>query len=341
MPIQRRLRDAKFWRLRGQPTASVSRLPHGHFGFGPIHAGGQSMAQESKTPQAGTIFRAHGRALSRILFNAFTFTGAVVSLSMIVFLLDSTSEQVNTLLTSQNAAALKLWNNVDYYEHHKPSDIDDPPLPPGLVNDVVEFSRTNANIKKVAHRLVFSHIFESDNAQGEMVSPRSLDSKGIKEEAIKQIETYQKQRADVQDHAALDKTVVAAISTYVLPCLYALLGTFLYTGRSRTDGKQNERVGEHGDRYAMAFILGATVSLFSSLMPKDVLLSPLAVAFLAGYSIDVFTSRLDALVEKMKLRPAIRSVRDGRDSPTDPVHDRKVRVHRSGPVEVAAAQQAG
>jgi hypothetical protein len=130
-------------------------LPHSHFCFGPIHAGGQSMAQENKTPRAGTIFRARGRALSGILFNAFTFTGAVVSLSMIVFLLDSTSEQVNTLLTSQNVAALKLWNNVDYYERHKPSDTDDPPLPPGLVNDLVEFSRTNANIKKVAHRLAF------------------------------------------------------------------------------------------------------------------------------------------------------------------------------------------
>jgi hypothetical protein len=50
----------------------------------------------------------------------------------------------------------------------------------------------------------------------------------------------------------------------------------------------------------MAFILGATISVFSSLIPKDLLLSPLTVAFLAGYSIDAFTSRLDALVDKMK-----------------------------------------
>ena len=49
----------------------------------------------------------------------------------------------------------------------------------------------------------------------------------------------------------------------------------------------------------MAFILGATISVFSSLIPKDVLLSPLALAFLGGYSIDAFTSRLDALVAKM------------------------------------------
>jgi len=50
----------------------------------------------------------------------------------------------------------------------------------------------------------------------------------------------------------------------------------------------------------MAFILGATISVFGSMVPKDVLLSPLAIAFLAGYSIDAFTSRLDAVVENLK-----------------------------------------
>jgi hypothetical protein len=132
-----------------------------------------------------------------------------------------------------------------------------------------------------------------------VVHPQNLNSNDIKTVVIEQIEIFQKHRAQVQDMAALDKTYVLAASTYILPCMYALLGAFLYTGRSRIDGNQNERL-QHNDRYAMAFIFGATISLFSSLIPKDVLLSPLAVAFLAGYSIDVFTAHLDALVEKMK-----------------------------------------
>ena len=261
------------------------------------------MTQGSETARAGTNFGAYLRALSRFLFNSFTFTGGVLIVSIVVFLLDSASEQVNTLLTSQNAAALKLWNNLDYYEHYKGTG--DSPLPPGLVNDLVDFSRTSANIKRAAHRLLLAHILGTDREEDEqeqmteVVHPQNLNSNDIKTVVIEQIEIFQKHRAQVQDMAALDKTYVLAASTYILPCMYALLGAFLYTGRSRIDGNQNERL-QHNDRYAMAFIFGATISLFSSLIPKDVLLSPLAVAFLAGYSIDVFTAHLDALVDKMK-----------------------------------------
>jgi hypothetical protein len=49
----------------------------------------------------------------------------------------------------------------------------------------------------------------------------------------------------------------------------------------------------------MAVMLGAIISAFSSLIPKELSLSPFAIAFLAGYSIDAFSSQLDALVDKM------------------------------------------
>jgi hypothetical protein len=50
----------------------------------------------------------------------------------------------------------------------------------------------------------------------------------------------------------------------------------------------------------VAFILGATISVFSTQIPKEVLLSPYALAFLAGYSTDALLSHLDSFVEKMK-----------------------------------------
>jgi hypothetical protein len=113
-----------------------------------------------------------------------------------------------------------------------------------------------------------------------------------------QIRLYQAIREYAQDNAAIDKSYVAAVSTYILPCLYALLGAFLYACRSQAR-KKSDRLDEHGSRYAMAFILGATVSVFSLLIPKDLVLSPLAIAFIAGYSIDAFTSRLDSFVDKI------------------------------------------
>jgi hypothetical protein len=225
-------------------------------------------------------------------------------------MIDSTSNQVGTMLNTQNAASLKLWQNLKYYEQHATHDES---LPPGLMDDLVEFSRTTANIIKTAHRLTFSHIFApSANWERvkEYIKPVDGDQTGfdhlavvpylkgkeIVKEGMYQIRLYQAIREYAQDRVAIDKSYVAAVSTYILPCLYALLGAFLYTCRS---GAHSDRIEGHNSRYAMAFILGATISVFSSLIPKDVLLSPLALAFLGGYSIDAFTSRLDALVAKM------------------------------------------
>lgn len=242
--------------------------------------------------------------------------------------MDSTSERVNALLVSQNAASLKLWNNLEYYERHRQADTalrsdaaqQRNDAPPGLVNELVEFSRTNANIIKVARRLSPLHFFASaglkdipeleDGTKFDhlFINPVTFnDGESIRIEVTYQIRLYQGIRAYAEDHAAMDKTFVTVISIYILPCLYALLGAFLYTGRCRTNAK-SERIELRCDRYTMAFILGATISVFSSVIPKDVLLSPLAIAFLAGYSIDAFTSRLDALVEKLQLR----SERQGR-----------------------------
>jgi hypothetical protein len=247
----------------------------------------------------------------------FITTTLLVCISVVLFMMDSTSGQVGTMLDTQNAASLKLWSNLEYYEHHMP---DDKSLPPGLMVDVVEFSRTTATIIKAAHRLTFDHIFapsaswdkvkdyikpvDGDPAKFDhlTVAP-DLDNTQVVKEGMYQIRLYQAIREYAQDNAAIDKSYVAAVSTYILPCLYALLGAFLYTCRSHARKKHSDRIDEHGSRYAMAFILGATISVFSLLIPKDLLLSPFAIAFIAGYSIDAFTSRLDLLVDKMKHSP--------------------------------------
>jgi hypothetical protein len=244
-------------------------------------------------------------------------TALLVCISVVLFIMDTTSDQVGTMLNTQNAASLKLWTNLEYYKNHAPGDQS---LPPGLMVDVVEFSRTTANIIKTAHRLKSEHIF-APSASWEKVKayikpvdgdPKDFDhltvnpdlnNTDVLKEGMYQIRLYQAIREYAQDNAAIDKSYVAAVSNYILPCLYALLGAFLYTCRSRTRKKHNGRIEGHSSRYAIAFILGATISVFSSLIPKDMLLSPLAIAFLVGYSIDAFTSRLDALVDKMRPSP--------------------------------------
>src|SRR6516165_9165794 len=94
-------------------------------------------------------------------------------------MMDSTSNQVGAMLNTQNEASLKLWQNLEYYEQHAPGDES---LPPGLMADVVEFSRTTANIIKTTHRLTFNHIF-APSASWEKVKvyikPVDGDQKGF------------------------------------------------------------------------------------------------------------------------------------------------------------------
>ena len=57
---------------------------------------------------------------------------------------------------------------------------------------------------------------------------------------------------------------------------------------------------EGGTRIQIAAIAGFVIGLFGSLLPKNLALSPLAVAFLVGYAVEPFLSRLDDLVAKLK-----------------------------------------
>ena len=290
------------------------------------------MTQPSKTSKVTTTFpiRIPPQAI------AFILTTLLVCLSIVLYMMDTASDQLGTLLARQNAESLKLWSNLDYFNRHNGTG-STAPMPPGLMDQLVEFNRNNANIKRIADRLWFIKLFRSDGREEpnrrdpdidgtkfvqvgkdqtdsrkepyrqvpirekfeKLVDP-DIDGAKVWEVGMQQIRLYQNIRDDSQENAAIDKSYVAVVSTYILPCMYALLGAFLYTCRTRP----HRKIEGHGSRYAMAFILGATISVFGTMIPKEVLLSPLAIAFLAGYSIDAFTSRLDALVEKLKPRSA-------------------------------------
>ena len=56
-------------------------------------------------------------------------------------------------------------------------------------------------------------------------------------------------------------------------------------------------------RYYIAIIAGLVVGLFGSLAPPNLCSSPLAVAFLVGYAVEAFFSRLDDLIVKLKGMP--------------------------------------
>jgi hypothetical protein len=103
--------------------------------------------------------------------------------------------------------------------------------------------------------------------------------------------------------------VLVVLQGYVLPLLYGILGAG--TSILRTLSKQIERVIysegagiQHLLRISLGALAGIMVGWFSFLLPNESSsflgsVSPLAIAFLVGYNIDLFFSMMDAALNKV------------------------------------------
>jgi hypothetical protein len=93
----------------------------------------------------------------------------------------------------------------------------------------------------------------------------------------------------------------SAFATCILPVLYALLGTCVYLVRTFEQEMSNRTFKpSHADfhRFLIAGIAGAVVGFFSNFaINTGTSVSPLAIAFLAGYAVDVFFSFLEGLMQ--------------------------------------------
>jgi len=92
-----------------------------------------------------------------------------------------------------------------------------------------------------------------------------------------------------------------AFAVVVLPVLYALLGTCVYLVRTFERETSNRTfTRSHADyhRFLIAGVAGGVVGFFSNFaLSAGSSISPLAVAFLAGYAVDVFFSFLEGLMQ--------------------------------------------
>ncbi len=92
-----------------------------------------------------------------------------------------------------------------------------------------------------------------------------------------------------------------AITACILPALYALLGTCAYLLRSFKRHIRNRTfIPSYADfaRFIIAGIGGAVVGLFNNFsVTQGATISPLAIAFLVGYAVDVFYAFLDGLLQ--------------------------------------------
>jgi hypothetical protein len=113
------------------------------------------------------------------------------------------------------------------------------------------------------------------------------------------IRKYQDARSFAQEVVGEVSVLYGSITYCILPVLYALLGTCAYLLRSFGQEMSNRTfVPSHSDspRFLIAAIGGAVVGLFNNFtIGQTPSISPLAIAFLVGYAVDVFFSFLEGL----------------------------------------------
>jgi hypothetical protein len=120
------------------------------------------------------------------------------------------------------------------------------------------------------------------------------------------IEFYQNVRYFAQTVRETVSIIYGAMGTCILPVVYALLGACAYVLRLleeqiklRTYTKDNAHVA----RFLIAGIAGGVVGMFNNFyVGQSASVSPLAIAFLVGYSVDVFFSFLQGLLETFTRR---------------------------------------
>jgi hypothetical protein len=126
----------------------------------------------------------------------------------------------------------------------------------------------------------------------------NLLHKSITDEGFQKLGTYQDIRAYARQTQQMNLVIYGAITAYVLPVAYALLGACAFALRNmaaQTGTKTYQPSYSNRARLIIAMIAGTVVGLFNN-FTQGVSVSPLAVAFLVGYAVEVFFSFLDAFV---------------------------------------------
>jgi hypothetical protein len=126
-----------------------------------------------------------------------------------------------------------------------------------------------------------------------------IDLKQLQEIAA----AFEKQHLGVENALVNSKSMLAILSQYFLPLLYGLLGALAYILRTLSKKIQNVTFTRGAEiryslRWPLGMLGGVTVGLFFD--PADfsgfAVITPLGLAFLAGYGVELLFTGLDRMV---------------------------------------------
>jgi hypothetical protein len=189
------------------------------------------------------------------------------------------------------------------------------PLPPtvnqtDVVEELQQYANTIRSIDARARQLNVLVLWtEADPCAGIRKNPKALHQvfelpagiPNLAQAAEDRTVVYQEVRFFAQSLLEDTSFFYGAITSCILPALYALLGTCAYLLRT-FEQQMTTRTFIPSDansaRFLIAGIGGAVVGLFNNFaITQGASIPPLALAFLVGYAVDVFFAFLEGLMQ--------------------------------------------
>jgi hypothetical protein len=240
----------------------------------------------------------------------------IIPYSIAAFVTAGLSDKIGQDITVANALAVKLSDLLEPAQ----GDYSGPrglvkALPPevslkDVITDLQLFASTIRTID--GHAKLLSFVVpktSSDRLAGFRGDPEAMRDKlelprglpDIPQAANDKIHVYQDIRYFAQNNREVASLFYGAIANHVLPMLYALLGSCAYLARN-LELQLKEGTFAVADRHVVHFLIagigGLIVGLFTGFSTgQTTTLSPLGIAFLAGYAVDVFFSFLENLIQ--------------------------------------------
>jgi hypothetical protein len=288
--------DAAFWVAYSSLSAA----------FKPVTA-------ESLSPRVAEVA---GRYASAYTSATSWLIAFIVPLSIVMFVNTSISSDITDLIRENDAAALSLRDGFLGATQQAPptpnlSDSKEPHS--SATTTVINSRQLEAQLVQFArvNRLLYArsqlfNVFVMRSAADPHLDRDALelppDQALTPQIAFAKISTYQDIRAFAKDAQQRNLMAYGCVTAYLLPVLYSLLGACAYALRSLADAAVRKSYLPSVANFAriiVALIAGVVVGLFSN-FTKDVSLSPLAVAFLVGYGVEIFFSFLDAFMQALR-----------------------------------------
>jgi hypothetical protein len=182
-------------------------------------------------------------------------------------------------------------------------------------NYKAEIATLQEELKETASRLYYFKHFGFQVAGIELVNTYQAQVNELTEQLILKKAEFEKKENEYLFTEIELKTryVLHVLQRYILPLLYGFLAATAYVLRSLINEIQNETyTGKSGVRYGVRTFLGALAGLVIGIIPKGTTelstLPPMAIAFLAGYNVEVLFALMDRfIVSVLKRKRAVKA----------------------------------